>query len=96
MSALTPINYYGGMPTSTIVEPISTRQRASPILAQTRIEASDTTCPQKPSLVDRAAKVGPRVSLWGTVAVEILFTLFLLLLEKKSVLSHAVDPGFFF
>lgn len=60
-----------GCPLKQGAEPISTKRRASPILAQTGTEASDTACPRRSFLVDSAAKAGPRVSLWGTVAVAI-------------------------
>lgn len=60
-----------GCPLKQGVEPISTRPHASPILAQTETEASDTACPRRSIPVDNAAKVGPRVSFQGTVAEAI-------------------------
>ena len=59
-----------GCPLQQGVEPISTRRCANPILAQTGTEANDTACPWRSFLLDRVAKVGPRVSLQETIAVE--------------------------
>lgn len=78
-----------GCPLKQGAEPISTRQHASPRLAQTGTEASDTACPRRSFLVDGAARVGPRVSLQGTVAVAIFnhrvcFHSVLFLVRKES------------
>lgn len=90
-----------GCPLKQGAEPISTRQHASPILAQTGTEASDTACPQRSFLVDGAAKEdlvfhSRELWPWQSLITVRVFTLCSLLLEKKVVLLELVNSGFFF
>lgn len=89
-----------GCPLKQGTEPISTRQRASPVLAPTGTGASDTACPWRFFLVGSMARVGPRVSLQGPLTVEFLIAmhyvhsvLSLIREEMNSIIS--VASGFF-